>query len=471
MPRTPLPIQLTCHSCSKRLQIGDQYAGRRVSCPGCKTILTAPGSLVAPVAASPPAPAPAPDAAKASGTVKAPATARAAVPPPPPVPTPLVTPQEESSEKPFSFGKKKTAKSEARDNESGDDDPPPRKKHEERGDDDDPLPRKKRDNKRDDEAPSRRKHDRGRSSKWEDPTPNLWNGFAAGCSLAWWGLWIEFLSVVYWFGILGYIFLGLLDDPRGMLFKINDAGGPAIFVPFFAGVLLGTALTFLGRTRMLTIPSGTGAKKVFLGAWAFTGIRVLAAITAAILIAMASTEWPDVRTVTPAEWDTKGKDAFLHFVLALFAFVISIPFWILADLTTIPAIAVVGGAIPSLRVRRRAGWVTFLLQGLLLAYVFVTSSGGIVVGIAANKIDFKPKISEESSSPSSGKNPPLTPSKAKDDVDSGVKGVKAVVMLMLTTCVAIQFFYTILFASLYSAGRRGAIEEIEQAEDNADDDG
>jgi hypothetical protein len=424
---------------------------------------------VAPATASPPAPAP--DAAKASGTVKAPAIARAAAPPPPPPPAPVptrpATPPEEPDEKPFSYEKKQTAKSEARDKESDDDHPPPRKKREERSDDDDPSPRK-RDNRRDDEAPSRRKHNRGRSSKWDDPAPNLWNGFAGGCSLAWWGLWIEFLSVVYWFGILGYIFLGLLDDPRGMLFKINDAGGPAIFVPFFAGVLLGTALTFLGRTRMLTIPSGTGAKKVFLGAWAFTGIRVLAAITAAILIAMASTEWPDVRTMTPAEWDTKGKNAFLHFVLALFAFVISIPFWILADLTTIPAIAVVGGAIPSLRVRRRAGWVTFLLQGLLLAYVFVASSGGIVVGVAASKIDFKPKITEESSSPSSSKSPPLTPSKTKEDVESGVKGVKAVVMLMLTTCVAIQFFYTILFASLYGAGRRGAIEEMQRVEDNAD---
>ena len=212
-------------------------------------------------------------------------------------------------------------------------------------------------------------------------------GFAAGCSLAWWGLWVEFLAVAYGLGVTGYILLGLLSDPRGMILKVNDAGGPAVLAPFFLGVLAGTVLTLLGRTRMMSVPPGSsGVKKVFFGAWAFTMLRLFATIAGAVLILMAASQWPDLKPAAGADMDTKGKKAFLYFVGAFAAFAVGVPFWVVADLTTIPGVAVVGGEIPSARVRRRASLVTFVLQFLLLAYVLVVA-GGVLAG---SRADFRP---------------------------------------------------------------------------------
>lgn len=45
-----MPIEITCTSCSKRLRVPDNAAGKRVKCPQCQTILSVPaagGSAVA----------------------------------------------------------------------------------------------------------------------------------------------------------------------------------------------------------------------------------------------------------------------------------------------------------------------------------------------------------------------------------------------------------------------------------------
>jgi hypothetical protein len=144
------------------------------------------------------------------------------------------------------------------------------------------------------------------------------------------------------------------------------------------------------------------------------------------------------------------------------SFVFSLPFWVLADLSTIPAIAIVGGAIPSQLVRRRAGWVTFILQGLILAYIFVSAIGGTVTGVQANHLEATTAAASPSQ-PKAGTPPAPTPSKSND----GAEIAKIVLMMSLATIVAIQIFYTMLFASLYGAGRRGVKEARDEAESSA----
>ena len=37
-----MPIEISCNSCSKRLRVPDNAAGKRVKCPGCQTVLSVP---------------------------------------------------------------------------------------------------------------------------------------------------------------------------------------------------------------------------------------------------------------------------------------------------------------------------------------------------------------------------------------------------------------------------------------------
>lgn len=415
-----MPIQLTCTACSKKMQVADQYAGRRVSCPGCKTILVAPGSVpdaaAKPPEAQPKSPVPPPEpAAKASAT--APSPPKASPPTAPPARPPVAAPAKE--DEPFSFGKKKIAGSET--DREGDDEtiPPARSRDRDedlppsrnRDDDDEEMPRRKRSARS--EVYSARRTGVPRRSSGAASSASRWNGFAGGCALAWWGLWLEFLSLVYGLAITGYLFLSLLDDARGLVQKIRDLGGPSMYAPVFVGTVLGSLLTFLGRMRMLSIPPRTGAKKVFVGAWLFTGIRLAAVFSAAVLITLSSAQWMEISDLSAGE-NENLKNSILYFVLALGAFAASLPFWFLADLSTIPAIAIVGGAIPSLRIRRQAGLVTFIFQGLILLYVFVSAGGGTSAGIAASHMDFSIKTVE-----SEAKN------KLPGQVSDGNAGVKA----------------------------------------------
>lgn len=52
-----MPISFPC-PCGKTLQVGDDFAGKRVRCPACRAVATAPPAA-APVPAAPPAPPPA----------------------------------------------------------------------------------------------------------------------------------------------------------------------------------------------------------------------------------------------------------------------------------------------------------------------------------------------------------------------------------------------------------------------------
>jgi phage FluMu protein Com len=65
-----MPITLNC-TCGKMLRVADEYAGRRVKCPACNAITTAPAPEPEPVfeieetiPKSPPAPHPTPPVAK-----------------------------------------------------------------------------------------------------------------------------------------------------------------------------------------------------------------------------------------------------------------------------------------------------------------------------------------------------------------------------------------------------------------------
>src|SRR5947209_19146158 len=47
-----MPIRIICTSCGKALQVRDEFAGKKVKCPGCGTVLTA-GAAATPAAVKP----------------------------------------------------------------------------------------------------------------------------------------------------------------------------------------------------------------------------------------------------------------------------------------------------------------------------------------------------------------------------------------------------------------------------------
>lgn len=121
----PMPISFTC-TCGKTLQVKDEFAGRRVRCPACNGVATAPAGE------------------PEFEVVDDPAPRRAAAPPPPP-PAKAVPVRANPVER-------------SRDDDWDDEDDRPRKRR--RDDDEDDRPRgKRRDEEDDDDRPRKRRDD------------------------------------------------------------------------------------------------------------------------------------------------------------------------------------------------------------------------------------------------------------------------------------------------------------------------
>ncbi len=453
-----MPIQITCTTCGKRLQVGDQHAGKRVACPGCKTVLTAPGTA-APAASPPPpaAPKPAAPAAKPASAAVKPAPAKPAAPPPS---APIEEPAPSVPDEDFSFG------SARKKDDDEEDEPKPKAKEREKdaGKVKKPAPKakKKLDDDDDDEMPRKKQAAREADSDEEvKRSAKAWGSFGGGSALCRWGIWLVFLALAYGLGLFGYISIGLVEDPYGTAEAIQALGGPFIFVPFYGINFVGVLLTFMGRTRLLSIPSGTGVKKVFFGAWLFTLVWFLSAVAGLAFSIMFGMEASELRN--SAGMRSSPGD---YFAFAVLAYGIGLPFWALSDLSIIPAFAVVGGSIPSLRLRRRVGSLTFGLQLLIVLEIVVGIGGGFLIRDMEKRRDrYEPPAI---SSSTKGGFPTTTVTVRPSRGSSGAEQEKQVTIVVLAVLLLAHLIYTGLFASLYGAGR-AAVTAAREAEEAAED--
>jgi hypothetical protein len=220
-----VPIILVCPSCGLRLQVPDELAGRRVSCSGCRAVVTAPAAL-------PPA----------------------AVPLPIPVPVPAPPPPPPGPANPFAF-----------DGSGGDPEARDRRRDRDRDDDDD-----------DDYRPARSGGLAGRGR---------WAPFNTGCGLAKWGAVIEMGGVAYLFLLVELVLL----EAAGAVRVSSTFGNMGAFlpVPFFLPILVGTAMMGIGRLRMANVPPQTGAGSVLSSAGIITIVRFVLLLAAAILVMVA----------------------------------------------------------------------------------------------------------------------------------------------------------------------------------------
>jgi hypothetical protein len=153
-----MPITFSC-SCGKRLSVKDEFAGRRVKCPACGGVCTAPAAepafeVIEEVEAPPPVPAPRAARAVATGA-KPVARTR----------TDDFEPADDEDEKP-----RKKRRRDDDDDEDEDDRPRSRRRRDDDDDEDDDRPRSRRrrdddDDEDEDDRPRRkRKSRRGRVS-------------------------------------------------------------------------------------------------------------------------------------------------------------------------------------------------------------------------------------------------------------------------------------------------------------------
>jgi len=273
-----------------------------------------------------------------------------------------------------------------------------------------------------------------------------------GCGLVRWGLWIELLAVAYMICLFGYLVTSFVDKP-GVKPEVLKSMGLFVIVPFFYLTLIGTGFIALGRTRMLSLPPGTGAGGVLTGAFVLSGLRALAVLASAALVTQAAMAWPDT------SFDKMGR----YLVLGVGSWLISIVPGVIAELTVVPGLAIAGGSIPSLRLRRRTGRFAFVLQVVALAFVFLGVLGYFgLASILSRNVSVRDIVQ--------GQGAVQTPAGAPSPSD--VRAGLMVVQVVLAFLLFLQFVYAWLQAGMYRAGQAAVIEarQAEEAsEDNSDD--
>ena len=292
--------------------------------------------------------------------------------------------------------------------------------------------------------------DRGGDEDWEARRRPAgagkgWKSFGAGCGLVKWGMWFEFLAVVYLAALVGYLWMSFHNSAKP---ELVASAGVYILAPFSLGLLLGTGLIFMGRLRMLIIPSGSGAGGVFFGTFVFTGLRGMALLGSAVFLLVAASEG-DKKVGSES-----GKFLGLCF-LSWFAAVLP---GILAELTAIPGMAIVGGSIPNLTLRRRAGMVTFVLQMVAVMYIGTVALGALAgdslrssgVNVRDFAVGASPKPKGTTLGSSSGPN--------RESI--ALMGYAVLGMFLF-----LEFLYTALHATMYGAGQTAARQSTEAAED------
>jgi hypothetical protein len=176
-----------------------------------------------------------------------------------------------------------------------------------------------------------------------------WRGFAAGCRVAQWGAWVEFVGLALAAGVL--VVLVVYGPAADAAFRA--LGGPWALVLLFLASAVGTGLVAVGRGRMLSLPDGTGATGPLVGAVLLTLARLVAAVATVVPLYLTALGWRDAPAAAAAQLNMAGLAVAVGLVAGG-----------IADLSVVPALAVVGGAVPSADLRRKAGTATAGLQGV-----------------------------------------------------------------------------------------------------------
>ncbi|HUR52918.1 MAG TPA: hypothetical protein VMZ71_02220 [Gemmataceae bacterium] len=250
-----------------------------------------------------------------------------------------------------------------------------------------------------------------------------WSGFGSGCRLVGIGIWFEFVAVMVMFALFFYFALHNVLEGKSPAKPFSGAGA-VLALLFFGPLLTGSVFVALGRVQMCAVPRFTGAGGLLTTCSVVAVLRPVMLLVAAGLVAMV-----EFGGGAPTLNDTATPIALLALVVG----------WI-AELGMLPAMAIVGGAIPSERLRQAAGRLCFAVLLVTLLWLLV------VVAVSALK----------ESSPLGVFSPDPTPARRAAPPASREAAGDGTMLVVLAVFAVAQIGYTILHHALYSAGRSAA---------------
>jgi hypothetical protein len=261
-------------------------------------------------------------------------------------------------------------------------------------------------------------HRRPSGGPWRAPTGE-WGDFGTGCQYVKWGVLFELGTAV-----LGFVLLELLLLDAEAVIRLPDAvqSGevlPALFLPLLAG----TFLSAVGRVMMVRVPAHTPGAAILTVAAGLNWLRFILIVAAVVLYILGFNE-PGKAGRGPY-FDNGLRMCLLAGCVAL-----------ITDLSAIPAMAVVGGEIPSWALRTRAALVTFVLQLLAALWIAMVVSAASSAAVR----ELVPGVG----APQGGAAPPQRP---------GRPGRIAVLTVLITVLFALQAGYYYLQYLLYSTGQ------------------
>lgn len=259
-------------------------------------------------------------------------------------------------------------------------------------------------------------------------------GFAEGCGLVKYGVWADFAGVVCLVGILEITLLGLATKNRGLV--LVESIGLFVFLPLFLCQLAGTGLVGFGRFRMMSVPANTGAGGVLTGAVVLTALRVVVLFVGMVLLVVAAAD--------------RGLESLKYAMFSLSAYMIAAFAGLAAEVSVIPGIAIIGGEIPSRRLRQRAGLVSLVFQILALLWIGLLAMT-YFLGLSA---DF---LGNAGGGGGRFAGAPAPANPRRDAPANGPESGIVLLMLLLMVILAIQAAYTYLHYSLYAASQRAAV--------------
>jgi hypothetical protein len=250
----------------------------------------------------------------------------------------------------------------------------------------------------------------------------LWHPFAVGCWFVKWGIVAELVAL----GLLFVLLELRVLDVTNVIQLPPGFGSVGLSLVVFVPVALGTLLIAIGRVLMVRVPPGAQGAVVLIVAAGLSWLRFVLVVLTIVFLVLGLCEGANPARDRYFDWTVSVC------VLAGFA-------GLVADLSTIPALAVVGGEMPSRALRTKALAVTFVIQ--LRAALWVA----VIVGLAYVDAmrEFVPALA-----PQPG---PRPPGAQLQRVDPAARAVR--ISIALAVLFALEIGYGHFQYSLYSAGR------------------
>lgn len=148
-------------------------------------------------------------------------------------------------------------------------------------------------------------------------------------------MWFNFAGFAFLILLLEFSLLGAASKSKELVL-VDKLG---LYIPLYLFELAGTGMMLAGWWRMTSAPANSGAVGLMTGASILAGLRALTLFVGTVYLIMAVS--------------TKGLDGIRYLFNSTSALTIAEICLLVATFSAIPGMAVIGGEIPSRRLRNQ----------------------------------------------------------------------------------------------------------------------